>query len=100
MTELTKDSQFGSHSKDKISTMRRFDDVHVDGVVWKDRLLCRLQNHNRAIVDGTLFKDGKKATALTEGRSEELEALGGPVTGLKLHALGRRRMGKQKVQRP
>lgn len=72
----------------KISTMRRFDDVHVDGVVWKDRLSFRLQNHNRFIVDGTQFKDGKKAKASTEGRSEEHKALGGPETGLKLHALG------------
>lgn len=96
MTELTKDRQFGSRSKDKISAMRLFDDVHMDGVVWKDRLSSRLRNHNRSIVDGTRFKDGKKAKALTEGRSEELEALGGSVTGLKLRALRRCHMGKQK----
>lgn len=68
--------------------MRCFDDLHMDGFVWKDRLSSWLQNHNRFIVDGTQFKDGKKAKALTQGRSEEHKALGGPGTGLKLHALG------------
>lgn len=66
--ELTKDTRFGSCSKDKISTMRHFDDVHMDGVVWKDRLWSRLQNHNSFIVDGTQFKDrGKKSKGQIRG---------------------------------
>lgn len=69
----------------------------MDGVVWKDRLSSRLQNHNGFFVDGTRVKDrgGGGAEALTESRSEEPEAIGGSVTGLKLHTLGRCHTGKQ-----
>lgn len=78
----------------KIRLALCFDDDHMDGGVWKDRLSSRLQNHNRFIVDGNQFKDGKKAKALTEGRSEELKV------AHTLHPLGRCHIGKQKLQHP